>query len=390
MTHNTLHNNRGSALLISLALLGMLTLVAIVAVDQANTDIDLSYNNMHAEQAFYVAEAGLDHAQSLIAADHSWNAGLNDIAFNGGAYSVTVTDSSVNPALADSIVLTSTATLSSGKSTLEAVVMPERFYPYRYGLYADKAISIDNSVGTDSYNSDSGSYASTVENLYGSVGANGTILIENNPTIAGNVHSATAGGITITGSGTVLGDTSSTCKPKDYSQLVSADAFAWAETQNKAPLGMYGSFAYHNWSRNVYVAGGQTMTLQSGVYVFNNVTLDQSAQIKVAPGADVIIYMTGDMTMRNKSMINDGGKPASLQIYSSGDHFTMGQSAEFTGTVVAPYVDFNLSNYADFYGAMMADRVDLSNNPGFHYDRSLGTIAMGYTGRIVRVAWREM
>lgn len=44
MTQNTLHNNRGSALLIALALLGLLSMVAIVAVDQASTDVDLSYN----------------------------------------------------------------------------------------------------------------------------------------------------------------------------------------------------------------------------------------------------------------------------------------------------------------------------------------------------------
>ena len=390
MRNRVLNNERGSAILIVLLLTAMLSLVAIIAVDNSQTEIDLSFNKIDQEKSFYIAEAGLDHAQAMVSGTPGWNAGFTNVSFGDGLYSVVVTDSLTDPSLADSVRLISRGVIEGSRATLEAMLAPEPFYPFRYGLFADKGITIDNSVGTDSYNSDSGSYASTAEELYGSVGSNGTVTIENNPTIAGDVYSATPGGISITGTGTVLGDTSSTAPALDFSDLIAADQFTWAESVNRAPLGMTGSYTYNNGSRDLYIAGGETMQLESGVYVFDDITLEQSAQLTVAPGAEVEIYMTGDFILRNKAMVNDGGRPVNFQVYSLGNKFQLGQSAEFTGTVVAPNVDFSLSNYADFYGSMMAGRINLANNPGFHYDRSLGMIAMGTTGRIIRASWREL
>ncbi|MCH9025132.1 MAG: hypothetical protein IH931_07340, partial [candidate division Zixibacteria bacterium] len=47
-------NQKGSAILIVLALIAMLTGVGIMSVDRATTDIDLAYNQLQEDRAFYV------------------------------------------------------------------------------------------------------------------------------------------------------------------------------------------------------------------------------------------------------------------------------------------------------------------------------------------------
>jgi hypothetical protein len=231
---------------------------------------------------------------------------------------------------------------------------------------------------------------STYELTYGSVGSNGGILIENNPVIAGDVMTAEADGIEITGSGKVLGDTSTTAPVQDFGRLMTDQDFTDAQANNNAPLGFSGNFDYNWATRNLTVNSGQTLTLQSGVYYLNSIKLMQDAEIVLAPGAQVDIYMTGDFDLRNKAIVNGDGRPIDFKVFSKGDKFTLGQSAEFSGVVVAPKVDFYLNNYADYSGSMVAGTIRIGNNPRFHYDRSLRNVKLGYTGRMIRAAWREL
>ncbi len=390
MTKRLLHNENGSALFIALILTALLSLVGIMAMDNSQGEVDLSFNKIGQDKSFYVAEAGLEHAQAMINSNLSWNAGFAAVAFGDGEYSVTVTDSNSNPALADSILLVSSGMIDGARATVEAMVIPEPFHPFEFGLFANESVTIENSVSTDSWNADSGNYSSTVEGAYGSVGSNGTITMENNPTIGGNVFTAQPGGINISGNGQVLGDTSSTAPVLDFSNLINAELINWAESNNQAPLGMSGTFTYNGASRDLYIAGSDKIVLDDGVYVFDDITLEQSALLEVAPGTEVTLLVTGDIDLRNKAMVNSGGKPANFRVYQTGSAFSMGQSSEFTGAVIAPNVDFSLLQYADFYGSLMANRINLANNPEFHYDRSLGNIVMGTTGRMIRVAWREV
>jgi Tfp pilus assembly protein PilX len=83
-----LFDDKGSALLISLCLLGMLTLLAIMAVNTSNTDIDLSFNQINADKALYIAEAGAKHAFIELNNDNGWRTGFSNLTFDDGTYSV--------------------------------------------------------------------------------------------------------------------------------------------------------------------------------------------------------------------------------------------------------------------------------------------------------------
>ncbi|PJA27441.1 MAG: hypothetical protein CO189_07050 [candidate division Zixibacteria bacterium CG_4_9_14_3_um_filter_46_8] len=59
---SSITNQRGSALVVTLSVLVLLSLIGISAVVTSNTDIGISGNEKRSRQAFYVAEAGLERA----------------------------------------------------------------------------------------------------------------------------------------------------------------------------------------------------------------------------------------------------------------------------------------------------------------------------------------
>ncbi|HOZ08216.1 MAG TPA: pilus assembly PilX N-terminal domain-containing protein, partial [candidate division Zixibacteria bacterium] len=75
---------RGSALLIALLLTGMLSLIAIMAIESSNTDIELSYSQSHLDAAFYNAEAGAKRAFVALNDNDDWRSGYADFGFGQG------------------------------------------------------------------------------------------------------------------------------------------------------------------------------------------------------------------------------------------------------------------------------------------------------------------
>jgi len=118
-----LANNRGIVLVISLLILTLLLSAGLGAIFSVQTDLRSSGNFEKGTQAFYIAEAGVNHArQELYDGDgtndfNSIYAAANDTVivsvsnFNGGAYSVKRTGSASNPL---SIKALAVATLANG------------------------------------------------------------------------------------------------------------------------------------------------------------------------------------------------------------------------------------------------------------------------------------
>jgi type II secretory pathway component PulK len=83
-THRHIRNDNGSAILIVLGLLAMLTGIAIMSVDRANTDMQLSSNQTRDERAFYLAEAGIERARTALNSDNTWRSGFYKQVLEGG------------------------------------------------------------------------------------------------------------------------------------------------------------------------------------------------------------------------------------------------------------------------------------------------------------------
>lgn len=380
-----LKNEKGSALFISLCLLTMITLIAIASVDYSGTDAELSYNQSNSEKAFYIADAGAKRAFMQIKNDPSWRTGYNNVSFNNGTFNVTVTDSTANSALADTVIITAEGWNLNSTATIELIVAPDINYPFLSAMFARDSLLINNSMTTDSYNSDSGSYLGTRLTSGGDVGSNGGVDIRNGAYIGGNASTSLTGALSINPGATVTGTTSDAVPEAEVPDIPD-DEFDWAETVNDASTGIVGSYSYDP-STNEFIGTGN-ITLLDGVYFFSSFTLKNTANVTVPAGANVTIYVDGDIELKNSSSVNSTGDPNDLVIYSKGD-FVLKNSGDIHAVFYTNDGEADLRNSGDFYGAIVADHIHAHNSSSFHYDRNLGNFSRGGGGGMEAVAWSE-
>ena len=383
---NTVHSERGSALLVVLCLMGMLTLAGLFAIRTSNTDMDLAFNKVNSEQAFYIAEAGAKRGVAELIKDDTWNAGFTDVQFGSGTFTVVVADSTTDPALYDTVIVTSTGGSRSALVTVEITVVPEYLYPFRHALFADDKVDIRNSMRTDSYNSDSGSYWSTQTNEDGDVGSNGIVEIKNGAIIGGDAFTSLTGGLTVNTGATVYGTTADDAPPETLAEIPTEE-YDWALANSQISTGITGSYTYD--SSTYAFSTNSSVELKGGVYYFSSFTLLNSAALTVAPGEEVTIYVTGDIEIKNSGDVNPDGDPSALTFYSQGD-LILKNSGTIHALFYAPDGTADLRNSSDFFGSIVADDIVAHSSAEFHYDRELEKIKKGKTGNLDLVAWKEL
>jgi len=390
MSIKLLKADQGTALLIVLALIAMLSGIVIMSVDRANTDLEMSFNQLHEEQAFYIAEAGVERAVSQLKIDPNWRTGFLSQPLGDGYYTVAVIDSVSNPALADTIVLRATAVVSSTCANIESFLLPDESKPYRRAAFGDKRFYIRDDGCIDSYNSDSGTYVATVVSLYGDVGSNEIIEITHTATVGGDVSTATPGNITISGSPTINGDTTSQAAAKPLN-LVNDGDYTWAQNNNSRFTGMGGDYSFSPGPLDLFVDDNDIATLQPGTYYFTSIYLDDDAKINVGTGGIVRIFVNGNLKVQNRAKFNAGGMPSKVNIFSKGASIDFDSDSEFRGTLYIPNSDFVHDSNAGLYGAIIARRIEIRNNGCIHFDRALLNLTAGSVGNDYEIiAWRLM
>lgn len=385
-----LQSQRGSALLITLCLVGMLSLLAVLAVDNSNTDMELTFNRANADGALYIAEAGAKRAFLVLNDTNSWRGGFNNIPFSDGRYSVRLIDSAVVAALDDTVIIRSAADLNEAEGGVELWTVPEYIYPWSHAMFAEGWINFDKGTCTDSYNSDSGSYAATVLQEDGSIGTNGSITGSKLVDVGGDAFTAKGGNITL-GPGSAIHGDSSTTKDSVSLDAVPDSEYSWAEANSAAPLGLSGTgYSYNNGNKALTLGTGANLQLQSGVYYFSSIDLSQSANITLAPGASVMIYVTGDIHLGQYSTINAGGAPSDMLVFSKGTSLQFDQGNVFNGAYYGPNAHVQYDQTTSVFGSLVANTIKLDADACFHYDRNLAKVKHNTTGAMLLAAWNEL
>ena len=373
-----------------MALIAMLTGIAIMSVDRSNTDMELSSNQLQEERAFYLAEAGSARSVVEINKDDSWRSGYYRQVLEGGNYTVQVIDSLIDSSLVDTVLLNCEGIYYEGKSKMETWLVPIYNYPFQHAMFADAGIEMKQGACTDSYNSDSGTYAQTQLKDGGNVGTNDTLILTQDAFIGGDAQTATPGSLVIGPGVTITGDTTTQADSVNL-DIIPQSEYDWAQSVSNAPAGFSGvNYTYNNGQKTLNIKSGGALALQSGVYYFSDIQLQQNAVLTLAPGAEVTIYLTGDLTMQQFASVNMGGSPSDLMIFSQGTTFSMFQNTSFYGAFYGPNATFKGRQDQNLYGSLVASDISLHQNTCFHYDRNLGNERHGTTGEMVVVAWRQV
>lgn len=143
----------------------------------------------------------------------------------------------------------------------------------------------------------------------------------------------------------------------------------------------------------VTVGTGATLTLETTQfdYYFQNLVFQHNTSVIMAEPDDgsstvtlFLLELDGDNLNGNQS-VNALGQPGTFTIvYLGTSTLTLNGNADMQLALVAPNARIDMLGTFDFYGAILAQELNLSGNGSVHYDESLGG-----TGPVVNVQYKE-
>jgi uncharacterized repeat protein (TIGR01451 family) len=248
------------------------------------------------------------------------------------------------------------------------------------------SVSISGASLVDSYNS-TGGYPATQGSL-ANVLSNGTITLGNSGRVMGNVRSTRAG-VAMSGASQVTGNaTAGTTVSRSGSATVGGTitnnqlapvmtmpsvAACGAYSSNS---GITGTYTYNQSTGDLSLSGVNIATLANGTYCFHNITLTNSAQLKV--NGLVVIKLTGTLNVSGAtSFTNTTGSPGNLRIlssYTGTTGVTLGNSSNVYLVIYAPGTGVSISGAAPLFGTVVGKTVTIGNSGMIHYDTQLKNI----------------
>ena len=217
----------------------------------------------------------------------------------------------------------------------------------------------------------------------GDVGSNGHVKMCGTAVINGSASTSNPGDIEADG-GAQFQDTTSTAMPHVFDPVSQAE-MDFAKANSIAPGALTGIFNYNNGTRNLRISPGNTVTMASGIYYFNE--LDLKGALELDPGASVTVYLAGDAKINAGALINSLGAPKDFLIFGVGDRFDISAGAEIRAAVYMPDTEINLNGSADLYGSFIGNFADDLGCSSFHYDRALRELKK--SSILVKVSWQE-
>jgi hypothetical protein len=385
----------------------IMLVVAVMGVTLASllgTNAQSSVNYMQSQQAFFLAESGIQKA--LLALDKystqaTWTGGgwsgtypAGPMTFQGTLTGYGDYDVSIATPAGTSPHITATGYIPSRAALVKAVRVVDIYTSKTnlFGQYAafgggsggGSSIGVDLSglAYTDSYDSSIGLY-----NVGGNIGLDGDV--GTNADIR-TVGGAIIGGDAITGPlGTYDNDPAVTGSiSHDGSVTLPPVVVPSALTSLSSSGNIKGtaSIASGNYKYDYFSLGSSekiTITGPANIYITgsNSIKLTGSAEIIVSAASTgpVVIYVDGDVNAAGQGITNSTFLPSNFQLYGSKSTPTqdikLSGGSQFFGAVYAPNGALNISGIADLYGSFIGDTMNMTGGGALHHDGALSTMS---------------
>lgn len=92
--------------------------------------------------------------------------------------------------------------------------------------------------------------------------------------------------------------------------------------------------------------------------------------LEIAPGAEVDLFVAGDVEFANLAALGDPNRPAALRIYVAGD-VTFASGFQLGGNLYAPNTIFNSAGLGDVWGSLFVQGIQLIDLFAIHYDAAV-------------------
>jgi len=116
------------------------------------------------------------------------------------------------------------------------------------------------------------------------------------------------------------------------------------------------------------------------IWIPGSLSLQGSAQINVPTGAHVTFYVTGNVDIEGKGVLNSSEVPGNVTFYGNPDPSTtqdiqIAGNGVFSGILYAPNSSVSAKgsgNSGDIFGAIIANTIRFTGTSSLHYDQALG------------------
>ncbi|HMI42624.1 MAG TPA: hypothetical protein VK516_03320, partial [Gemmatimonadaceae bacterium] len=258
---------------------------------------------------------------------------------------------------------------------------------FKYGVYTDGALYLDNGGLFDAYDSDVGPYAAGGPDST-ALWANGDLYVAQT-TVRGDASATTS--ITYGASGVVTGTATSAAPPIAPMDIIPCPAGGYTPTANVPPGP---GISYSAVSGVLTVSNGKTLTLTDTAYFFRSIVLTGNAKL-VFPGPRTNVVLRDSINAGSGVIINQSVTPAALGFSSCGTSATpaywalssSGTASRYT--VYAPnHIVYELGG-GDFYGAIVAQIYYATGGGKFHYDAALARLPSNKLA-VQRGSWAQL
>jgi hypothetical protein len=373
--HGTAPNRSGFVLPTVILAITVMSLIAVVALTTATDERRASRATREGTLAMYAAEAGLRQTYGAWPAatkllnpgdslDLGWQPLPNKAAYRavihrvdkGGLqeYNVVVQGRRTDPT-AGIITIVSAA---GGVPT------------FKYAVRADSSLYLDNGGLFDSFDSDIGSYASSVDTL-ANLWANNNLYV-GRTTVKG---AATAVGTISYGAyGYVTGTTTSPAPALPPLDILPCPTGGFTPT-SKVPTGP--GISYSSLTGVLTVWGGVTLTLTDTSYFFSSIVVTGNSRLSFPGNPRASVVLRDSINVASGTIVNASQNATGLSFSSCGTSSTPAYWAlSSNGTasyysVYAPNHTVYEQGAGDFYGAVVAWVYYASGGGRFHYDAAL-------------------
>lgn len=398
-----LSDEKGIALVTVLVVSTVLAAVGNSYLSSTTPDIKHATNSVAQQQAFFVAETGVEYARYRLQMQDQWittgwTAAITTPAMDGDTGIASVTFNNYNDAYKTAtITVVGHFRKMRRRIIMDVQAVLTAIPPFAKAICGCTGVNFaKDSVTIDSYSSTTGSYASQTPGENGDVGSNGNLnlagaTIHGSARAGGNIDSlasahlygdAAMGGVSGI-LGTVDGTTTVGINPPP--QPCSCSAFDIPDLADTAKTSNNNDLVDEIDGTTLDLSGKKNgmITLNTGTYYLTGASITGNGQITIAAGADVTIILDDidestpavEFKFAGNGITNASESTTNLTIYSNSttDISLTGTSA-FSGAVYAPFAEVKLGGNNDFYGSIAAAVVSIDGNVDMHYDTALGQI----------------
>lgn len=213
----------------------------------------------------------------------------------------------------------------------------------------------------------------------GSICSNGDVEVTGSPIVDGDARCGPGQTTYVLGHAQVTGSTDCMEEPLPWDTV----DFGTVRTVNdNAAISCPARDPRCNSGGNLQLASHDELVLPAGTYWFK--TMEVTGQARIRTTGAVNLYVQDYAHFGGGGIVNVGGNPADLNIFSNGTSVQMRGTSAFYGNVVAPLAQVELSGTADYTGLLEGANVIVSGNFTFTIVGSLGEV-VAHRGHVALV-----